>query len=283
MMQLISRWLPLAALALMTSASAWALPAECLIVVKGIPQLDGKCELKLTGASGAFEASGSGVKVAVTSAQGVWRATYSEPGNVIPLGEVKKAGDCWTNATAKICTWDPGQRPGNVNAAAKPAPAAAPAKPAKLYPRLYNQAGDWTITQVTSDPAGKNVRYCVAVQITDQEQAFRIAYDGRGIGYGFMGLGTSLIGKKAMAGMWFDNRKNEREELPLSFYVAPEDQSEWMVWSQGANEPGWTFQFKAASKITFAYRFQGREQTQSLSLKGIKQAWPKLLDCAQPK
>jgi len=280
---MISKMLPVAALALLSAAGAWALPAECLIVVKGITQLDGKCELKLTGASGAFEAAGSGVKVAVTPAQGVWRATYSEPGNVIPLGEVKKAGECWTNPSTKICTWDPGQRPGSVNAAAKPAPAAAPAKPGKVYPRQYNVAGDWTITQVSSDPAGKKFNYCAAVFISGQEQAFRIAYNGRKIQYGFMGADTTATGKKATVGMWFDNRKVEREQLTVVFHIAPEDQSEWLVWEQEASEPGYKFQFRDASKITFAYRRQGREETLSLSLKGLKPAWQKLMDCGQPK
>ena len=119
-----TRWAVLALLATVLPGAAAARSADCLVNVMGKAYIDGSCDLQ-PGQGGSFRVQ-SGAYFALVSVKGKdlaeanWSSERPDSKVLTPLGEVRRSGGCWENPLARVCAWEPGQRPRTLPAAPQP-------------------------------------------------------------------------------------------------------------------------------------------------------------------
>lgn len=95
---------------LLASASAWAAPGKCLLVVDGKTYLNGPCPVDI-GPGGSATIGGGGRYFSVVNptgegvAKGYWNEEPGARHAHSDLGDLRRNGACWTNERAVVCAW----------------------------------------------------------------------------------------------------------------------------------------------------------------------------------
>ena len=141
-----------------------------------------------------------------------------------------------------------------------------------LYKASVENVGPWEVARYSRDAAGKQTEYCVALVITDSEQAIRVQAGKGPILWGFMGEASSAVGPSPTVSYWFNDRKSEQKTVKMKLLKAPEDEAEFLTYSQ----PGDMEAYRTSTKVTFSYSWEGKAVRQSFVLKGASAALKKL-------
>lgn len=141
-----------------------------------------------------------------------------------------------------------------------------------LYKASVENVGHWEIARYSRDAAGKQTQYCVALVITDMEQAIRVQKDKMQILWGFMGEASSAVGPSPTVTYWFNDRKAEQKTVKMKLFKAPEDEAEFLTYTAAADQDA----YLNSTKVTFSYPWEGKVVRQSFVLKNANAALKKL-------
>jgi hypothetical protein len=139
--------------------------------------------------------------------------------------------------------------------------------------------GGWEIAKFTKDAAGKQLVFCTAIVITGQEQALRFERNPKTSVWGFMGNASSAVGPTPTISYWFDNLTSEKTTVKAKLITSPEESVEWLTYSQTNDEVGDEELYKEMMKVSYSYKYQGKNVVQSFSLKGANAALKRLQAC----
>ena len=92
--------------------------ADCVLEVDGSRYIDGLCDFSPIDTDGSFVVTSkrnSSLFAYVNmngdgSAQGSWTGPGGASNAHEDLGQLSRNGGCWSNATAKVCAWRPGEK-----------------------------------------------------------------------------------------------------------------------------------------------------------------------------
>ena len=140
--------------------------------------------------------------------------------------------------------------------------------------KVFAKVGDW---QVRKFP-----KYCVASVGFEGDRGLRLRSGADTFSFGFMGAGTGMAPAKLSVTYWFDNNKQAKfTRTAVKQSNAQEDGGAfWLVFIDKASEPSHAGEFELSKTVTFTYRADNAQQTETMSLKNAGGAMGKLFQCS---
>lgn len=140
--------------------------------------------------------------------------------------------------------------------------------------KVVAKVGDWQIR--------KFPKYCVATVGFDGDRGLRLRSGADTFSFGFMGAGTGMAGAKVPVTYWFDNNKQGKFTRTALKQSNPQEDGGafWLVFVDKAEEPSHAGDWELAKSVTFTYRADNAQQTETLSLKNAGGALRKLFECS---
>jgi hypothetical protein len=138
--------------------------------------------------------------------------------------------------------------------------------------KVYGKAGNWEIK--------KFPKYCVATVAFDGDRSLRLYSGADSFSFGFMGVGTGTAGAKVPVTYWFDKNPKQTRAAVKRLNQNEDGGAPWLIFVDPASEPSHAGDFELAKSVTFTYKANGAQQTETYSLKDAKTAFAKLFQCS---
>lgn len=140
--------------------------------------------------------------------------------------------------------------------------------------KVFAKVGDWEIRKFPT--------YCVAKIGFEGDRGLRIYSGADSFSFGFMGPGTGTVPAKINVTYWFDNNKaNKFTRAGVKRANVNEDGgAPWLILVDKPNEPSFAGDFELSKSITFNYRADGEQQSETFSLKNAAAAMGKVFACS---
>lgn len=140
--------------------------------------------------------------------------------------------------------------------------------------KAFARVGDW---QVRKFP-----KYCVASVGFEGDRGLRLHSGADSFSFGFMGPGAATVPAKIQVTYWFDNNKTAKfTRTAVKRSNAQEDGgAAWLIFVDKASEPSHAGEFELSKTVTFTYRADNAQQSETMSLKNASGAMAKLFQCS---
>jgi len=140
--------------------------------------------------------------------------------------------------------------------------------------KVFARVGDWQIKRFP--------KYCVASIGFEGDRGLRISSSAEQFTFGFYGTGTANVAPKTNVAYWFDNnKKNKFTRTAVKRASNGEDGgTPWLIFVDPASEPSHAADWELSKTVTFTYRADNANQTETFFLKGANKAVEKLFACS---
>lgn len=158
------------------------------------------------------------------------------------------------------------------------------AQPEKLdtgfYRTEYAKPGDWLVIRFSSDRAGKKDRMCTALKVRESDMMVRFSFDAQHKEFSY-GLSAPRPDDNSAAKLtvWFNGNKASTVASDAD-YLLDADGGEYLSVTRTNATPAAADMFSGQDSISFLYKFEKADRTETFQLAGIKPALAKLFDCA---
>ena len=158
------------------------------------------------------------------------------------------------------------------------------AQPEKLdsgfYRTEYAKPGDWIVVRFSSDRAGKKDRMCTALKVRESDMMFRFSFDAQHKEFSY-GLSAPRPEDNSPAKLtvWFNGNKASTVASDAD-YLLDADGGEYLSVTKAGATPAAADMFSGQDSVSFLYKFEKADRTETFQLSGIKPALAKLFDCA---
>lgn len=136
------------------------------------------------------------------------------------------------------------------------------------------KAGDWVVR--------KFPKYCVATVGFEGDRGLRLYSGADSFSFGFMVPGAGSAPAKLQVTYWFDNNKQAKQVRTAvkRSNINEDGGANWLIFVDKPDEPSHAGDFELAKKVTFTYKADGAQQTETFVLKNAGTAYGKLFQCS---
>jgi hypothetical protein len=140
--------------------------------------------------------------------------------------------------------------------------------------KVFAKVGDWEVR--------KFPKYCVATVGFEGDRGLRLYSGADSFSFGFMGPGTGSVAAKIQVTYWFDNNKAGKftRTAVKRANVGEDGGAPWLIFVDKASEPSHAGDFELSKTVTFTYRADNAQQSETYSLKNSSGAFGKLFQCS---
>ena len=139
--------------------------------------------------------------------------------------------------------------------------------------KMFAKVGDWEVKRFP--------KYCVASVGFEGDRGLRLYSGADSFSFGFMGAGTASAPKVSVT-YWFDNNKQAKQTRVAvkRANVSEDGGAPWLIFVDPPAEPSHAGDFELAKTVTFTYKANGANQSETFQLKGARGAYAKLFECS---